>query len=136
MPALENAVRKGLIALALFFGFGATMSLLAAVALATPGGPLEFIWRINPAGHDGLRMLGVVAVPLMLLVSAGCAATAYGLWNKRPWGRYLAIIILTINVIGDVSNAAIRHDWRTLIGVSIGGALIWYLIRQRLEFIG
>ena len=126
----------GVTALALFFIFGATMSFLAAVVLATPGGPLEFMWRINPQAREGFRALGFLAVPLMLMVSAACAAAAHGLWNRRTWGRYLAITILTINVLGDASNAWFRHDWRTLIGIPIGGAMIWYLLSRRSVFAG
>ncbi len=122
-------------ALAVFFGFGATMSLLAAVALATPAGPLEFIWRINPQAREGFRNIGFLAVPLMLLVSAACAGAAHGLWNLRAWGRYLAITILSVNILGDTSNAIFRHDWRTLIGIPIGGVMIWYLVRRKRFFV-
>jgi hypothetical protein len=121
----------GVTALALFFIFGATMSFLAAVALAIPGAPLEFMWRINPEAREGFRALGFLAVPLMLMVSAACGAAAHGLWNLLAWGRYLAITILTINVLGDASNALFRHDWRTLIGIPIGGVMIWYLVHRR-----
>jgi len=124
----------GVSALALFFIFGATMSFLAAVGLAIPGGPLEFMWRINPQAREGFRALGFLAVPLLLMVSAACAAAAHGLWNLRAWGRYLAITILAINVLGDASNAVFRHDWRTLIGVPIGGAMIWYLVSRKSAF--
>ena len=70
----------------------------------------------------------------MLLVSAACAAAAHGLWNLRPWGRYLAITILTVNILGDTTNAVVRHDWRTLIGVPIAGVMIWYLMSRRSVF--
>jgi hypothetical protein len=121
----------GVTALAWFFIFGATMSFLAGATLAIPDSPLEFMWRINPQAREGFRSLGFLAVPLMLTVSAACAATAHGLWHLRAWGRYLAIVVLTINVIGDTSNAVIRHDWRTLIGIPIGGVMIWYLVHRR-----
>lgn len=121
-------------ALAYFFIFGATMSFLAAATVAFPDSPLEFMWRINPAARDAFRSLGFLAVPLMLMVSAACAASAHGLWNLRAWGRYLAIAVLTVNIVGDTSNALIRHDWRTLIGIPIGGVMIWYLLRRKRIF--
>ena len=38
------------------------------------------------------------------------------------WNRYLAA-----NLVGDLTNAFVRHDLRTLIGVPIAGAMIFYL---------
>ena len=40
----------------------------------------------------------------------------------------LALILVVVNLIGDATNAAIRGDLRTLIGLPIGGALIVYLL--------
>jgi hypothetical protein len=85
---------------------------------------------VKPSAQTDLRALGAVAVPLMLLVSIACAGAAVGLWRGRRWGYRLAIGVLGINLIGDVTNAVLRHDWRTLIGVPIGGAMIMYLTRR------
>jgi hypothetical protein len=40
----------------------------------------------------------------------------------------LAIGILAVNLAGDSMNAIFRHDLRTLIGLPIGGLMIWYLM--------
>ena len=42
--------------------------------------------------------------------------------------RSTAIAILGINILGDTVNAVVAHDWRTLIGLPIGGAMIIYLL--------
>jgi hypothetical protein len=34
-----------------------------------------------------------------------------------------------VNLIGDLTNAFVRNDFRTLIGVPIAGAIIFYLAR-------
>jgi hypothetical protein len=43
---------------------------------------------------------------------------------------------LGINLVGDTTNTVVSHDWRTLIGLPIGGAMIFYLLhnlrRQRM----
>jgi hypothetical protein len=46
-------------------------------------------------------------------------------------GRWLALIILSLNIIGDLFNALVRHDYRALIGLPIGGAMIFYLARYQ-----
>jgi hypothetical protein len=68
----------------------------------------------------------------MASVSAACAFAAAGLWGVRRWGRRLAIAILATNLVGDLGNALIRGDPRTLIGLPIGGAMIAYLLSHRL----
>ena len=49
------------------------------------------------------------------------------------WGRRLALAILTANLVGDATNALLRDDLRTLIGLPIGGALIAYLMSARVR---
>jgi hypothetical protein len=36
-----------------------------------------------------------------------------------------------VNLVGDTFNAVFRGDLRTLIGLPIGGLMIWYLISER-----
>jgi uncharacterized membrane protein (DUF2068 family) len=69
----------------------------------------------------------------MVLVAVACAGAGVGLWLERPWGRRLAVTVLSLNLVGDVSNALIRGDRRTLIGLPIGGAMIAYLLSRRIR---
>ena len=67
----------------------------------------------------------------MVIIGAGCAFAALGLARNRRWGQNLALTILAVNLIGDSINAVARHDLRTLIGLPIGGAMIFYLLKVR-----
>jgi hypothetical protein len=116
--------------LALFFGFGALAAGLSALSLAFPGSALEAMWRLNPTARADLGRLGPWAVLLMLVVSAACAAAAAGLWHGWPAGRRLAIALLVVNLTGDMLNALLRGDLRTLVGLPIGGAMLRYLLRK------
>jgi len=54
--------------------------------------------------------------------------------TRARWGVSLALGILAVNLVGDLLNAFLRHDLRTLIGLPIGGAMIAYLLmRGRVE---
>lgn len=64
----------------------------------------------------------------MLGVGLGCAVAAIGLWNGTRWGVRLAILILSVNILGDLINVLLRHDYRALIGLPVGGAMIFYLV--------
>jgi len=121
----------GLTLLTAFFVFGALMAFLAFLGLLFPGRFVESMWRANPQAHVALTELSGWGVLLMLLVAIACALGAFGLWRRAEWGHRLAVSILAINLIADLGNAVVRGDLRTLVGVPIGGAMIFYLLRPR-----
>src|SRR3954452_7406503 len=110
---------------AAFFAFGAFMCTLTIILLLFPGTPLDSLWRLNPEAHEAFHSLGNVAIVLMLGVGISCALAGLGLARGRRWSIWLALIVLSINIIGDVFNAVLRHDYRALIGLPIGGAMIF-----------
>lgn len=65
----------------------------------------------------------------MVIVGVACALATIGLARNAKWGRWLGILILATNLVGDLTNAFVQHDLRTLIGVPIAGAMIFYLAR-------
>jgi hypothetical protein len=120
--------------LVIFFAAGALICLVTMLALAFPGGSLEPIWRLRPDARVEFQKIGNWSVGLMAVVGVACGLSAIGLARNAEWGRRLAIGILVVNLIGDSLNALLRHDPRTLIGLPIGGLMIWYLITRRGDF--
>ena len=118
----------GITALGIFFALGTIPATAAALALIHPGAWSTAMWRLKPEAPEDFARLGGVAIPLMLLVAVACAAAAAGLWTGAPWGRRLAIGLLGVNLLGDAADAVIRGDWRTLIGIPVGGAMLAYLL--------
>jgi hypothetical protein len=116
--------------MSLFFSFGALMSGLAAFLLAFPGTALDAAWRLNLKGHANLVGSGVWVVLLMLVVCAACVTAAVGLWRCARFGFGAAVAVLSINLAGDIANALVGHDWRTLIGVPVSGSMIVYLVKN------
>lgn len=113
---------------AAFFTFGATMCALTTGLLLFPGTALDSLWRLNPDAHHAFQSFGSWSIVLMLTVGTGCLFTAIGLWRGTRWGTRLAVIILALNIIGDLINALFRHDYRALIGLPVGAAMIFYLV--------
>ena len=107
------------------------MCLLTIVLLVFPGTKLDSLWNLNPDARLAFQSLGSWSVLLMLTVGTGCALAAIGLWYGKLWGVPLAIAILFINIIGDLVNVLIRHDYRPFIGVPIAGMMIFCLARFR-----
>lgn len=113
---------------AAFFAFGATMCALAIGLLLFPGSTLDSLWRLNPDARLAFESLGYWSVVLMLTIGTACLFAAIGLWRARPWGTWLAVIILSINMLGDLTNVFVRHDYRGLVGVPVAAAMIFFLL--------
>lgn len=124
---------SGLTLLAGFFGFGTLMCLLTLVGLLSPGGVLEPMWRLNPEARVTFQAMGNGSLLLMTIVGLACGFAAVGLIKRMSWGRYLALGVLIVNLLGDLGNALLRHDWRTLLGLPISGMLIAYLCSQKVR---
>ena len=122
---------RGLNLLVAFFVFGSVMASLAFLGLLFPDGPLEPMWRLNRHAQVGLLGLGWWGVLLMLVVAIVCALAAIGLARRTRWGHRFAVTAIAVNLLGDLLNAVVLGDLRTLIGIPIGGAVIWYLMSSR-----
>ncbi|MGZ5552858.1 MAG: hypothetical protein ACXWHF_04385 [Chthoniobacterales bacterium] len=118
-----------------FFTFGAFMCLLTVVLLIFPNTPLSSLWRLNPDAHTVFHAIGNWAVLLMLAVGTACAAAAIGLVKQLEWGRILAIAILAVNLLGDLANVFLRHDYRALIGLPIAAIFVACLMSRQMRTI-
>ncbi len=125
---------RGVTLLTIFFLFGALMAGVTALLLLFPGTAMDALWRLNPQAREGFVAIGKTAVLMMLIVCAACATTAAGLWRSTRWGYWMALAILSLDIVGDTLNSVVNRDWRTLIGLPIGGLLIVYLHRNRRVF--
>lgn len=117
--------------LVVFFAAGGLICLVTILSLTFPGGLLEPIWQLKPEARVQFQQMGNWSIALMAAVGAACGLAAVGLAKNAAWGRRLAIGILSVNLIGDTANAILRHDFRTLIGLPIGGLMIWYLLKTK-----
>ena len=125
-PALRS---RGHPWIAGFFGFGAMMCALTLALLLFPGSALDSLWRLNPEARLAFQSLGSWSFVLMLTVGTACIFAAIGLWRGTVWGTRLALTILSLNIIGDLVNTLLRHDYRALIGLPVGAAMIFFLVR-------
>ena len=126
---MKSAMPIGMKLLALFFAFGTCMCALTIVLLIFPGTMLDSLWRLNPEAHAAFQSLGWLSILLMATVGTACGLAAIGLARNTTWGCWLGILVLTVNLVGDLTNALLRHDLRTLIGMPIAGAMMVYLYR-------
>jgi hypothetical protein len=122
----------GNILLVVFFAAGGVVCLVTLLSLAFPGSFLEVIWQLKPEARVQFGEIGRgMSIALMATVGVACGLAAVGLAQKAEWGRRLAIGILIVNLVGDSVNAWLRQDNKTLIGIPVGGLMIWYLARRK-----
>jgi multisubunit Na+/H+ antiporter MnhF subunit len=123
----------GITVLSVFFLFGAAMSGLSFVALLFPGSVLEPMWRLNPRAREGFAALGVWAIILMFVVCVACVSTAVGLWHGKQWGHRLAVVLLGVNLLGDIANVLLGTEPRAVIGIPIVLAILAFLMTRRVR---
>jgi hypothetical protein len=125
----------GITALSVFFALGFLTALCTSVALLTPGGPLEPMWRLNPRAQQEFGRLGGWALVLLLPVASACGLASIGLWRRRRYGYFLAVVLLVANLIGDIVNVLLDVERRAVVGIPIAAAILIYLfsrpVRQR-----
>lgn len=109
------------------------MSFISAASLLFPGSFLEPVWWLNPRAHEAFTGIGAWAVVLMCAVSLACAASSWGLWRGARWGYRVAVILLTINLLGDLVNVLTGTERRALAGVPVVVVILLYLWSKRVR---
>lgn len=117
--------------LIILFVIGTAASLISLISLSLPASFLEVVWRINPHAREGLARLGGWSVTLMSAVFVACLLAAIGLWRRLRWGYWLAITMLSINLIGSIINVATGTEARAVVGIPIVLVLLVYLLRNK-----
>jgi hypothetical protein len=117
----------GVRVVALFFSLAFLISTLTIFALSYPRTWLGALWRLNPPARTAFEGMGGSAFLLLAVVGTSCLLASIGLFTKVEWGRRIAVAVLVVNLIGDVTAAVLRSDPRTLIGLPVGGAMVWFL---------
>ena len=123
----------GLTAVAVFLFFGAAMASLAGATLIFPGTILDRAWRLNPVAYAQLAPLGAPIGIVFWLLAIILAVAAMGWWRRRRWGWILAVAIIAIQVLGDFVNLLRGDVLRGAFGVTIAGALLFYMTRLRVR---
>lgn len=131
---VEAAVRgdspRTMTAIGVFLFFGALMASLAGTTLIWQGTFFDKIWVLNASAYRQLAPFGkTVGVPFLVL-SAALAAAGVGWFGRRLWGWRLAVVIIAAQVLGDLVSIFMGHFVRGATGVTIAGALLFYVLQS------
>ena len=104
------------------------MAALAGTPLIWPGTALDKLWALNQPAYKQLSPVGGSVGALFLLLSATLVTAAVGWFKRRRWGWGLAVVVISTQIGGDVVNL-LRGDFlRGSMGLTIAGALLFYLL--------
>lgn len=117
--------------LIILFVIGVVASLISVISLTFPGNFLEAVWRLNPHAREGFARLGAWSVILMSVVCIACLVATVGLWRGKPWGYWLAVIMLIGNLVGDLINVVAGTERRAIVGIPIALVFLIYLMRNK-----
>jgi hypothetical protein len=117
-------------AIGIFLFFGAVVSYLAGITLVWRGTVLERMWTFNPTAYKQLMPFGASAGVLFLLLSAVLTVAGRGWFKRCLWGWRLAVVIVAIQVLGDLLNVLMGNVVKGGIGFTLAGALLIYLLRS------
>jgi len=131
--ALRPASTTGLIAFGAFLYFAAFMAALAAFLLLFPGTSLDRLWALNPRAHTDLAALGKWVAVAFLFLSALAVYTAILWFHRRRRAWRIAVVILSVEVFGNIINFYRGDRLRGLVGFCIAFLLLAYLLSRRVR---
>ena len=104
------------------------MAALAGTTLVWRGTVLDKVWVLNQSAYKQLSPAGRSVGVLFLLLSATLVTAAAGWFKRRLWGWGLAVGIISTQVAGDFVNLVRGDLLRGSTGLTIAGALLFYLL--------
>lgn len=113
--------------------FGAVMALFAGITLVRSGTALDSVWSLNPRAYKQLAPLGKTVGLLFLVLSVALGAAGIGWLRRHKWGWGLAMIIISIQVLGNLANALRGQVIQGSVGIVLAGALLLYMTRPHIR---
>jgi hypothetical protein len=130
---VRGAPPRAMTAIGVFLFLGAIMASLAGTTLIWRGTLLDHMWTLNALAYGQLSPFGkTVGIPFLVL-SAALAAAGLGWFARRLWGWKLAVVIIATQVLGDLVSIFMGQFVRGAVGVTIAGALLFYLLRPEVR---
>jgi hypothetical protein len=120
-------------AVGVFLLFGASMAFLAGTTLIWRGSALDRMWVLNAPAYKQLSMFGKAIGAPFLVFSVALLAASLGWFRHRLWGWRLAVAIIATQVFGGAVSIFMGHFMRGAAGVTIAGALLFYLLRPEVR---
>jgi len=132
--SLHRRSSPGLTVVILFMVFATLMAVLIGTLLLFPGKLLESLWRFNPEARTAFQSMGKLSSVLLFVVGAVAGGAAMGIHGRRKWGWWLAVLLFSVNALGDLFSWLVRgRILQGASGVLISGSFLFYLMQSRVR---
>ncbi len=119
---------------AAFLWIAALISLVVGVALLFPGTFLDRMWVYNRPAHAAFQTLGRTAGAGFLALGMVVGVTAGGLSAGRRWAWWSAILIFSLNGLGDLFGLITTRDLlRSGSGLAIAMIFLAVLLHRKVR---
>ena len=120
--------------IAIFLFSATTIALVVGISLLLSNLLMDRLWQLNKPGEAAFRAMGRFSGVPLLLLGVGTFAAALGLLRGKRWAWWFALLLFTVNGIGDVVSFIVTGDWpRSASGVVISCAFVWALSRKQVR---
>lgn len=116
---------KAVTVVAVFLFFATIIAVVVGASLLFPNPLLDWLWELNRPAEAVFRSFGRIAGVALILLGLATFAAARGLLRRDLWAWWFAIILFTVNGIGDLVSFVATGDWlRSASGVVISSVFI------------
>ena len=129
MRRAQQSRWSGLDVIVIFLIFATVMAATVGLALLFPGHLLDAMWRLNPEARTAFEGMGRLSSVLLFVVGAVAAGAAVGILRRRKLGWWLAVVLFSVNAVGDAVSVIQGRIWQGLFGVLISALFLAYLLR-------
>jgi hypothetical protein len=119
---------------AIFLFLATAIAAVVGISLLFPNPLLDRLWELNKQGAALFRSIGPVSGLFLLGLSCGTLAAGFGLLRGRRWAWWFALILFSIDALGDVVSYFLIHDvLRAGIGVIVSSVFLYLLCRRNVR---
>ena len=116
-----------------FFALATIILLCAGMALVWPGAFFDAIWDLAPSREAQLMPWRTIAGPGFLGLAVIMAVASIGCFGAKQWGWGLAVIIFSINGLGDLVQIFLGRVTEGLVGVAAAAIILYWLSRMNVR---
>jgi len=115
---------------AVFLFAAAGIAAIVGISLLFQNAVLDRLWELNKPAKAVFERHAKIFGLLLLLLSAGTLFSGVGLFRRRRWAWWFALVLFAVNGAGDVVSLEMTGDWmRSAAGILICSVFVCALVR-------
>lgn len=97
-----------------------------------PNALLNLLWSLNPSGAAIFNSAGRISGLFLIALGCGTFSVALGLLRGRRWAWWFAVILFSMDVLGNLVSYFVIHDpLRTITGAIVSFSFLGLLFSRR-----